>query len=85
MDIIIAGSEDNKIYVFGYNEDSFKGDGSNTSLYDESTKNPDSVTNRVAGMSLKFILNEHKDAISGLVCVRKESKHYMVKFFMKYS
>jgi hypothetical protein len=38
----------------------------------------DSVTNRVAGMSLKYSLLDHKDAVTGVACFSRDNGHWMV-------
>jgi hypothetical protein len=67
--------------VWGYNEEVVKyvqeendkdkeGDGNGISN--------DSVTNRVAGMTLKATFTDHKDAVSGVTCFFRENNHWMV-------
>lgn len=43
----------------------------------------DSVTNRVAGMSLKYTLQEHKDAVIGVACFKKDETHWLVSILGK--
>ena len=39
----------------------------------------DHVTNRVAGLSCKYILSEHKEAVSALVSFKAEGRFWLVK------
>ncbi|KAJ1558347.1 hypothetical protein HK096_002054, partial [Nowakowskiella sp. JEL0078] len=81
LDLLISGYEDSKIYVWGYNEDAVK-----YVPKDEAEKEKDvhdgfandSVTNRVAGMTLKFTLQEHKEAVTGLICFCKDGIHWLL-------
>ena len=38
----------------------------------------DYVTNRVSGLSCMHVLQDHKDAVSGLFCVKHRDKHFLV-------
>ncbi|KAJ3224690.1 hypothetical protein HK099_008075 [Clydaea vesicula] len=111
LDILCCGSEDSRIYVFGYNEEAVrstasgnannqqqqtepkfssteeniceKGETNSENIYNHGEgritglKN-DSVTNRVAGMTIKFCLKEHKDAVTGLFCFFKDGMHWLL-------
>lgn len=84
LDIIVTGCEDNRIYVFGYNEEAVDYSTPGEKLRDvlgQSLKGsikPDSVTNRVAGMTLKYSLSEHRDAVSAVVCFLRDGNHYLL-------
>ncbi len=70
---------DFKIYVFGYNEEAVT---SMSSPAEYSESRDDSVTNRVAGMTIKFVLQEHKDAVTAVVCFFKDGVHWMVHQYL---
>jgi WD40 repeat protein len=38
----------------------------------------DGVTNRVAGMSMKATLLEHKEAVTAMVCFQQNNRHWMI-------
>ncbi|KAI8810660.1 WD40-repeat-containing domain protein [Cladochytrium replicatum] len=84
LDLLISGYEDSKIYVWGYNEEAFKCDGDDIEREKEAhmvTENGisnDSVSNRVAGMTLKFILQDHKQAVTGLACFFRDGVHWLL-------
>jgi WD40 repeat protein len=73
LDILIVGSEDCKIYIYGYNEEGL--DASTTGLSQSKT---DSVSNRVAGTTLRYTLKEHKEPVSSVVCFYKEGTHWLL-------
>ncbi|KAJ3091362.1 hypothetical protein HK102_000820 [Quaeritorhiza haematococci] len=79
LDLLISGNEDNKIYIWGYNQEAVKNvvsdEPGNLDFLDHQT---DGVTNRVAGMTLKQVLQDHKDAVTGIVCFPKDGNHWMV-------
>ncbi|KAJ3217607.1 hypothetical protein HDU67_007549 [Dinochytrium kinnereticum] len=65
LDLLVSGHEDS---VWGYNEEAVKyvpDDGDKDKDQSEGLAN-DSVTNRVAGMTLKYTLSDHKEAVTGL-------------------
>lgn len=71
--------------VWGYNEDAFKNVPSSASGQDEEGANPvpdmtnDGVSNRVAGLTCKFTLSDHRDAVTGLSAFQINNKHYLVR------
>ncbi|KAJ3101041.1 hypothetical protein HDU97_001684 [Phlyctochytrium planicorne] len=80
LDLLVSGHEDSKIRVWGYNEETVKyvpdellGD-----KEAEANAASDSVTNRVAGMTLKCTLSEHKEAVTGIVCFSRDGGHWML-------
>lgn len=66
--------------MWGYNEDSVKYSPETTDHEIDSNflLNKDSVTNRVAGLTCKYSLQDHKDAVTGLVCINQDGKHWLV-------
>lgn len=82
LDLLISGYEDSKIRVWGYNEESiiYTPDTSKAQTGDQDTAglNNENVNSRVAGMSLKATLKEHKDAVVALTCIKRDDKHYLV-------
>jgi WD40 repeat protein len=73
LDILVVGSEDCKIYIYGYNEEGL--DASNSGL---SQAKADSVSNRVAGTTLRYTLKEHKEPVSSVVCFYKDGTHWLL-------
>lgn len=77
MDVLVTGYEDSRICVWGYNEES---DGSQGNP--EDTKGPESMmdpaSNRVSGMSLKLTFTEHKDVVTGVVCIVQDGHYWMI-------
>ncbi|KAJ3043664.1 hypothetical protein HDV00_004437 [Rhizophlyctis rosea] len=71
LDLLISGYEDSKIHVWGYNEETVKYvgdvDAKDKELLDANGIPNDGVTNRVAGMTLKFSLPGHFEAVTALV------------------
>ncbi|KAI9091859.1 WD40-repeat-containing domain protein [Phlyctochytrium arcticum] len=84
LDLLISGFEDSKIHVWGYNEEAVKfvpEEGSNEKdieFVDSSDLANDGVTNRVAGMSLKYTLEEHKSAVTGISCFQRDGIHWLL-------
>ncbi len=68
--------------MFGYNEESVKYYGTEGTVEKDEKEGPalisDSVTNRVAGMTLKYVLQDHKDAVTGVVCFSRDGGHWLV-------
>ena len=77
LDCLISGYEDNKIRVWGYNEETLNVP--EMAHLIDSEANNEGVTNRVAGMSLKATLNEHNEAVTCLVCFQYDGKHWIVR------
>ncbi|KAJ1338995.1 hypothetical protein BSLG_006134 [Batrachochytrium salamandrivorans] len=86
LDVLISGYEDSRICIWGYNEESIKftPDLNDRDIVEGASSGTggnqlgsDSVSNRVAGMSLKSTLLNHKDSVTGLVCFQMEGKHWM--------
>jgi WD40 repeat protein len=73
LDILVVGSEDCKIYIYGYNEEGL--DKSTSGL---SQAKADSVSNRVAGTTLRYTLKEHKEPVSSVVCFFKDGTHWLL-------
>ncbi|KAJ3280734.1 hypothetical protein HK104_000440, partial [Borealophlyctis nickersoniae] len=83
LDLLVSGYEDSKIHVWGYNEDTVKFLPDDADMKDKELLDPtglanDSVTNRVAGMTLKFTLQDHKDAVTAIVCFYRDGAHWLV-------
>ncbi|KAI9199249.1 WD40-repeat-containing domain protein [Polychytrium aggregatum] len=85
LDYLISGYEDSRIHIWGYNIESMKFTAEMQAAADfgngeglESGITGESVTNRVAGMSLKHTLQNHKDGVSCLTCFNLEGRHWMV-------
>ncbi|KAH9247138.1 hypothetical protein BASA81_015281 [Batrachochytrium salamandrivorans] len=87
LDVLISGYEDSRICIWGYNEESIKftPDLNDRDIVEGASSGTggnqlgsDSVSNRVAGMSLKSTLLNHKDSVTGLVCFQMEGKHWMI-------
>jgi WD40 repeat protein len=78
LDLLISGYEDHKIRVWGYNQEEV--DTPELAVNDEyNTGVPnENATNRVAGMSLKAVLSEHKDAVVGLSSFKRDGKHWLL-------
>lgn len=68
--------------MFGYNEEAVKYYNAENGDEKEEREGPalisDSVTNRVAGMTLKCILQDHKDAVTGVTCFSRDGGHWLV-------
>ncbi|KAI9348234.1 quinon protein alcohol dehydrogenase-like superfamily [Obelidium mucronatum] len=85
MDLLLSGYEDNRIRVWGYNEEAMKyvpDDAEKAAekevSADQNGNLSESVSNRVAGMTLKYTLNDHKDAVTGIHCLNKDGRHWMI-------
>ncbi|KAJ3277023.1 hypothetical protein HDV01_000075 [Terramyces sp. JEL0728] len=83
LDYLISGYEDSKIRIWGYNEETILYNQEPKTTTDKDlvdTKNvPDeAVTSRVAGMTLKETLNEHKDSVTALVCFKRDNNHWLL-------
>ncbi|KAJ3011791.1 UNVERIFIED_CONTAM: hypothetical protein HDU68_001525 [Siphonaria sp. JEL0065] len=86
MDLLLSGYEDNRIRVWGYNEEAVKyvpDDAEKQTEKEAAAADPngnlsESVSNRVAGMTLKYTLNDHKDAVTGIHCLNKDGRHWMI-------
>ncbi|ORY40968.1 WD40 repeat-like protein [Rhizoclosmatium globosum] len=83
MDLLLSGYEDNKIRAWGYNEEVVKyvpeeGEKGDKDASAEPNLSNESVTNRVSGMTLKYTLNDHKDAVTGIHCLYKDGRHWMI-------
>lgn len=76
LDILISGYEDSRICVWGYNEDSIKFIAQEIISLDTDK----SANNRVAGMSLKATLLDHRDSITSMVCFSTKDVHWLVYF-----
>ncbi|KAJ2997848.1 hypothetical protein HDV02_005118 [Globomyces sp. JEL0801] len=63
LDLLISGYEDSRIQTHGMGSDS---------------KTDERVTSRVAGMSLKVTLCEHKDAVTALSCFKKDGASWLL-------
>ncbi|KAJ3413079.1 hypothetical protein HDV05_008533 [Chytridiales sp. JEL 0842] len=81
LDLLVSGYEDSKIHVWGYNEEVVKyvqEEDKDKDALDANGITSDSVTNRVAGMTLKATFNDHKDAVAGIACFSKDNNHWML-------
>ncbi|KAJ3330631.1 DExD/H-box ATP-dependent RNA helicase dhh1 [Blyttiomyces sp. JEL0837] len=83
LDLLVSGYEDSRINVWGYNEEAVKYVPDDMDKERELEVNAngianDSVTNRVAGMTLKQTFNDHRDAVSGIACFQKDGSHWMI-------
>ncbi|KAJ3015428.1 hypothetical protein HKX48_004593 [Thoreauomyces humboldtii] len=80
LDILISGYTDSKIHIWGYNEEvvRFVPDDPNDKDGIDPGMRGDGVTNRVAGMSLKYTLEEHKDAVTGIACFQRDGIHWLL-------
>ncbi|KAJ3139429.1 hypothetical protein HK101_003641 [Irineochytrium annulatum] len=82
LDLLVSGHEDSKIHVWGYNEEAVKfvpveaGEREKDAAGDPGGIG-DSVTNRVAGMTLKYSLTDHREAVTGVACFFKDERHWM--------
>jgi hypothetical protein len=83
FDFLISGYEDSKIRVWGYNEESTNmGVSSSSDKEGISLDIPnETVTSRVAGMSLKATLSDHRDAVVALITIQKDGFHWLVSYF----
>lgn len=73
--------------VWGYNEDAFKNVPSSAPANEEEVlldggaipdMTNDGVSNRVAGLTCKFTLSDHRDAVTGLTAFQINNRHYLV-------
>ncbi|KAI8611101.1 WD40-repeat-containing domain protein [Chytriomyces sp. MP71] len=81
MDLLVSGYEDSRIRVWGYNEEAVKyvpDEGERTTETDPMGVSNESVTNRVAGMTLKYTLSDHKDSVTGIACFFRDGRHWMI-------
>ncbi|KAJ3326052.1 hypothetical protein HDV06_002437 [Boothiomyces sp. JEL0866] len=83
LDYLISGYEDSKIRIWGYNEETilYNQDPKSSidkDLIDSKNIQDEAVTSRVAGMTLKETLNEHKDSVTALVCFKKDNNHWLL-------
>ncbi|KAJ3124143.1 hypothetical protein HK098_001370 [Nowakowskiella sp. JEL0407] len=83
LDFLISGYEDSKIYVWGYNEEAVKfvPNEENVEMdvnLEGGGMGNDSVTNRVAGMTLKYVLQDHKEAVTALACFNNGGSHWLL-------
>lgn len=80
MDYLISGYEDSRICIWGYNEETIQFIPQDTvdTSQDAHGSQGEGVNNRVAGMSLKVTLLEHKEAVTGIICLMNHSKHWMI-------
>lgn len=77
----MSGYEDSRICVWGYNEETIQfvpQDAVDIAADAQGATTDGAVTNRVAGMSLKATLMEHKESVTGIICLQHNSKHWMV-------
>ncbi|KAI8908490.1 WD40-repeat-containing domain protein [Gorgonomyces haynaldii] len=74
LDYLVSGYEDSRICIWGYNEESVNFE----EEQQQAEEGNEGVSNRVAGMSLKATLNEHRESVTALVCFQHNSKHWMV-------
>ncbi|KAJ3261749.1 hypothetical protein HK103_004700 [Boothiomyces macroporosus] len=81
LDYLISGYEDSKIRIWGYNEETILYQDPRVSmdndLIDPKNVQDEAVTSRVAGMTLKETLSEHKDSVTALVCVKRDNNHWL--------
>ncbi|KAI8901202.1 quinon protein alcohol dehydrogenase-like superfamily [Globomyces pollinis-pini] len=77
LDLLISGYEDSRIRVWGYNEESIVYTQETHGMGSDS-KTDERVTSRVAGMSLKVTLCEHKDAVTALSCFKKDGASWLL-------
>jgi len=90
-DYLISGYEDSRIVVWGYNDeilkipiniaDKDKGVKDSTNISPQNVQditNSDSVTNRVSGLSIKYIFERHKGSISGLVTFSIDNTYWLI-------
>ncbi|KAJ3314131.1 hypothetical protein HDV04_000854 [Boothiomyces sp. JEL0838] len=82
LDYLISGYEDSKIRIWGYNEETILYQDPRVSmdndLIDPKNLQDEAVTSRVAGMTLKETLSEHKDSVTALVCVKRDNNHWLL-------
>ncbi|TPX59029.1 hypothetical protein SpCBS45565_g07846 [Spizellomyces sp. 'palustris'] len=84
LDLLISGFEDSKLHVWGYNEEAVKFvpeeafNDKDKEGVDPTGLAADGVTNRVAGMSLKYTLEEHKGAVTGIACFARDGTHWLL-------
>ena len=69
--------------LWGYNENEEQVKGDELEELDaseskEASGASDNVNNRVAGMSLKHIFEDHKDAVTAITCFSVDGNHWMV-------
>lgn len=77
LDYLISGYEDSRICVWGYNEESIQLDPKAEIVGDQLLVG-EGVNNRVAGMSLKATLLEHKEAVTCFTCFKHNDKNWMI-------
>ncbi|KAI8996698.1 quinon protein alcohol dehydrogenase-like superfamily [Gaertneriomyces semiglobifer] len=80
LDMLIAGYEDSKIRGYAYNEEnmSFLPETPPEEGIDAGLLADESVANRVAGMSMKFTLEEHHDAVTGIACFSRDGASWLL-------
>ncbi|ORX42833.1 WD40 repeat-like protein [Piromyces finnis] len=88
FDYLISGYEDSRIIVWGYNDEVLKipipekdksKNGTLATIPNVSdTGNSDSVTNRVSGLSIKYVFERHKSSISGLVSFCLDNTYWLI-------
>ncbi|TPX61874.1 hypothetical protein PhCBS80983_g00825 [Powellomyces hirtus] len=85
LDLLISGYTDSKIHIWGYNEEVVRfvpedvtAETKEKDAIDAGNMRPDGVTNRVAGMSLKYTLEEHRDAVTGISCFVRDGIHWLL-------
>ncbi|KAJ3305098.1 hypothetical protein HDV03_002025 [Kappamyces sp. JEL0829] len=79
LDLLVSGYEDSRIRIWGYNEESivYGQDFSKHAVENQELPN-ENVSSRVAGMSLKVTFKEHKDAVVGLHCIKRDNRHWLL-------
>ncbi|KAJ3351578.1 hypothetical protein HDU83_008843 [Entophlyctis luteolus] len=81
LDLLLSGCEDARqkpAGVWGYNEESVKYLPEDSLDPQVSHTASENVTNRVAGMTLKHTFADHKDSVSGIQCIYRDGRHWMV-------
>ncbi|KAJ3086653.1 hypothetical protein HK100_008637, partial [Physocladia obscura] len=78
LDLLLSGYEDSRIRVWGYNEEAVKYVPDDGEKQKDEQSTSESVTNRVAGMTLKYTLSDHKDSVTGIQCFQKDGRHWML-------
>jgi hypothetical protein len=80
LDLLISGYEDSKIRIWGFNEETaaLNIDMTNNNEKENGDLPNEKANSRVAGMSLKATLNEHRDAVIAMVCINKDGAVWLV-------
>jgi hypothetical protein len=71
LDLLLCGYEDSKICAWGYNEESTQ------NL--PTAPNEDGVSNRVSGLTVKYLLQDHHDSVLSLCAFTYHDEHYLVR------